>query len=112
MNDPAHHSGGWADNPVVRRRIRIALYVLCALLLIVELFVSRTGHNRIESIPLMYAVYGFGSLVFAVVVARGDRKSTRLNSSHVATSYAVFCLKKKKQNRNTHTATTAPHQSG
>src|SRR5437870_7382121 len=27
----------------------------------------------------------------------GDRKSTRLNSSHVATSYAVFCLKKKKK---------------
>src|SRR5690625_5862203 len=30
----------------------------------------------------------------------GDRKSTRLNSSHVAISYAVFCLKKKnKQHR-------------
>src|SRR5207253_10691166 len=28
-------------------------------------------------------------------VAREDRKSTRLNSSHVAISYAVFCLKKK-----------------
>src|SRR5690625_6613515 len=28
-------------------------------------------------------------------VARSDRKSTRLNSSHVAISYAVFCLKKK-----------------
>src|SRR5215510_13394854 len=28
---------------------------------------------------------------------RRDRKSTRLNSSHVASSYAVFCLKKKKQ---------------
>src|SRR6266508_5404132 len=28
-------------------------------------------------------------------IARGDRKSTRLNSSHVAISYAVFCLKKK-----------------
>src|SRR5690625_6948395 len=27
----------------------------------------------------------------------GDRKSTRLNSSHVAISYAVFCLKKKKR---------------
>src|SRR5699024_11844793 len=26
-----------------------------------------------------------------------DRKSTRLNSSHVSTSYAVFCLKKKKR---------------
>src|SRR5690349_22895787 len=32
-----------------------------------------------------------------------DRKSTRLNSSHVEISYAVFCLKKKKQN-NDHTA--------
>src|SRR3712207_7132840 len=29
-------------------------------------------------------------------VARGDRKSTRLNSSHANISYAVFCLKKKK----------------
>src|SRR5215208_7616907 len=29
-----------------------------------------------------------------------DRKSTRLNSSHVAISYAVFCLKKKKTNTN------------
>src|SRR5690625_5416999 len=28
-----------------------------------------------------------------------DRKSTRLNSSHVAISYAVFCLKKKKQHK-------------
>src|SRR5690554_7442125 len=28
-----------------------------------------------------------------------DRKSTRLNSSHARTSYAVFCLKKKKKNR-------------
>src|SRR3989442_2541941 len=29
--------------------------------------------------------------------AREDRKSTRLNSSHVRISYAVFCLKKKKK---------------
>src|SRR5690625_6317566 len=29
-------------------------------------------------------------------VTKEDRKSTRLNSSHVAISYAVFCLKKKK----------------
>src|SRR5439155_21396251 len=32
-----------------------------------------------------------------VELLRSDRKSTRLNSSHVAISYAVFCLKKKKQ---------------
>src|SRR2546426_1706018 len=31
------------------------------------------------------------------LVAEGDRKSTRLNSSHLVISYAVFCLKKKKK---------------
>src|ERR1035441_10723300 len=31
------------------------------------------------------------------LVARLDRKSTRLNSSHLGISYAVFCLKKKKK---------------
>src|SRR5690348_18005903 len=30
---------------------------------------------------------------------RGDRKSTRLNSSHPSISYAVFCLKKKKKKK-------------
>src|SRR5690606_39966789 len=36
----------------------------------------------------------FDNLVLAPI---GDRKSTRLNSSHVKISYAVFCLKKKKK---------------
>src|SRR5438445_8450318 len=36
------------------------------------------------------------SLVFAALARREDRKSTRLNSSHANISYAVFCLKKKK----------------
>src|SRR5207244_13642735 len=44
-------------------------------------------------------------LLAARPVRRGDRKSTRLNSSHQIISYAVFCLKKKKkeqrQNSNT-----------
>src|SRR5437870_7767401 len=44
---------------------------------------------------------------------RGDRKSTRLNSSHVAISYAVFCLKKKtKQKRKSEiTATCFPKKT-
>jgi len=33
------------------------------------------------------------------LVKVGDRKSTRLNSSHDQISYAVFCLKKKKKNK-------------
>src|SRR5437870_7506535 len=41
----------------------------------------------------------------------GDRKSTRLNSSHVAISYAVFCLKKKKKkNRRNNTNSTPEYQ--
>src|SRR2546426_4135269 len=35
------------------------------------------------------------------VRTREDRKSTRLNSSHLVISYAVFCLKKKKQSHTT-----------
>src|SRR5438045_7523224 len=38
-----------------------------------------------------------------------DRKSTRLNSSHLGISYAVFCLKKKNYtNRHSHTTNTTP----
>src|SRR5437773_6825211 len=43
---------------------------------------------------------GAGAALFlsAVPAAGGeDRKSTRLNSSHITISYAVFCLKKKKK---------------
>src|SRR2546422_8201926 len=41
-----------------------------------------------------------------IAVASGDRKSTRLNSSHGYISYAVFCLKKKKQ----HIITSRQHR--
>src|SRR2546429_1534369 len=40
-----------------------------------------------------------------VTPAGGDRKSTRLNSSHGYISYAVFCLKKKKKSNGRHAKT-------
>src|SRR2546427_4148207 len=43
--------------------------------------------------------------------SRGDRKSTRLNSSHSQISYAVFCLKKKKTT-DTHPARDNPLARG
>src|SRR5690625_6017020 len=52
-----------------------------------------------------WSSYRISSSIFLTVTvvmldrSRSDRKSTRLNSSHVAISYAVFCLKKKKTNR-------------
>src|SRR2546426_7586021 len=39
----------------------------------------------------------FGNPLGSERDAGGDRKSTRLNSSHLVISYAVFCLKKKKK---------------
>src|SRR5438034_8014241 len=55
------------------------------------------GHRGSQALPS-----GADSQI-KLVVADGhgpeqDRKSTRLNSSHTVISYAVFCLKKKKQN--------------
>src|SRR5690625_6354569 len=38
----------------------------------------------------------------SATVADADRKSTRLNSSHVAISYAVFCVRKKNTYKHTH----------
>src|SRR5256886_8304038 len=46
-----------------------------------------------------------------VQAGKTDRKSTRLNSSHSQISYAVFCLKKKKQPRLRHTAAVGVPQA-
>src|SRR5699024_11785603 len=49
------------------------------------------GHEVIEAHP-----HTFGGRLRHIGFDESDRKSTRLNSSHVSISYAVFCLKKKK----------------
>src|SRR5690606_18246692 len=48
------------------------------------------------AIPAQHAQGAYGHIPQE---EEGDRKSTRLNSSHVKISYAVFCLKKKKEDR-------------
>src|SRR5690606_40704525 len=45
--------------------------------------------------------FGQPAALLAYELQKRDRKSTRLNSSHVKISYAVFCLKKKKKKRRT-----------
>src|SRR5438034_6968866 len=51
-------------------------------------------------LPLVVVILTALGLVTPQFLAR-DRKSTRLNSSHTVISYAVFCLKKKKQKSRT-----------
>src|SRR5699024_11752005 len=68
--------------------------------------IGKSQQKVLGTNPLSFAVPLKGSpLVIdqsitpsAFVTIREDRKSTRLNSSHVSISYAVFCLKKKKSN--------------
>src|SRR2546429_9907282 len=57
--------------------------------------------STVVAVPPRQDSYG-NQYVFAMLGRRapGDRKSTRLNSSHGYISYAVFCLKKKKINNN------------
>src|SRR5690625_6749235 len=62
----------------------------------------RFGHHQQSAGIFVQPMYNAGSK--GLLILFGDRKSTRLNSSHVAISYAVFCLKKKiKDERDTRT---------
>src|SRR5439155_5720612 len=57
-------------------------------------FNSYRYRNDRKELPLK-SINSRDTRFFDIVLTQRDRKSTRLNSSHVAISYAVFCLKKK-----------------
>ena len=65
--------------------------------------VGKAEAERMRLKASAYKQYGDAAMVSLIletlpkVSLRGDRKSTRLNSSHTVISYAVFCLKKKKK---------------
>src|SRR5574344_2604409 len=74
----------------------VLVFVLTAVVLVMIGFqevVKHTITNLLVKLKILSGMLG------------GDRKSTRLNSSHQIISYAVFCLKKKteyRQHRHTH----------
>src|SRR2546422_7834219 len=61
----------------------------------------RPEHHEPVRLPHVeaHAIRGSDELLPRPVLQRQDRKSTRLNSSHGYISYAVFCLKKKKNTK-------------
>src|SRR3712207_6915198 len=73
-------AGGRNDEVSMMNQIESLIFLLGAAALLAQL-------ARVLKVP--YPVF---------LVLGGDRKSTRLNSSHANISYAVFCLKKKKTN--------------
>src|SRR5256885_8105213 len=66
----------------------------------VDSYSLRPRLNPCPIIERKHTFHFLGRLVIDAIEPYLDRKSTRLNSSHLVISYAVFCLKKKK---NTHT---------
>ncbi len=65
---------GRFDSAESRRSVRKALYVLCALVLIADLFVRRHVDHPWEALPGFYALYGFVACVILVLVAKELRK--------------------------------------
>src|SRR3712207_7520088 len=73
------------------------------------LFRSTKAPGWVENAERMNALYeaptpadaeAADAIIFGTPTRFGDRKSTRLNSSHANISYAVFCLKKKKNTQS------------
>src|SRR2546430_12378634 len=78
-----------------------------ALLVDVQVAEPRIEHPAVGALAdLLHILFERGG---AVVVGKRDRKSTRLNSSHSQISYAVFCLKKKKQYDTYHSTSHVKH---
>src|SRR5699024_11444079 len=60
--------------------------------------ITAGGYKRLLKVILHILNFLFETFRIFKQLLKKDRKSTRLNSSHVSISYAVFCLKKKKNN--------------
>src|SRR5690242_17872808 len=89
------------EGPILRSLLTLAVPIVLANVLqsayqIIDAFwVGRLGGAAIAAVsvsfPVMFLMVAVGA---GLSIAGSDRKSTRLNSSHMSISYAVFCLKK------------------
>src|SRR2546426_8200922 len=91
---------------MIRRPPRSTLFPYTTLFRSVEAVLARDYPVVMAGTAVSAVLVVVGNLVADVLVGwidprirhQTDRKSTRLNSSHLVISYAVFCLKKKKKN--------------
>src|SRR5256885_12962953 len=94
---------------MIRRPPRSTLFPYTTLFRSYPLFLEQVAEHGIDLAGVRHLAHGEmreqrqhlavllpQALLFLHHLHIGDRKSTRLNSSHLVISYAVFCLKKKK----------------
>src|SRR5436305_8121113 len=81
---------------MIRRPPRSTLFPYTTLFRSSRGIYSRNGKKRMHRFPRRRCASRASN---SSATRRKDRKSTRLNSSHVRISYAVFCLKKKKKTK-------------
>src|SRR5260221_6840232 len=84
---------------MIRRPPRSTLFPYTTLFRSADLFLTEAEKQLPASVANLGIREGFWIVMAGGKTDFTDRKSTRLNSSHTVISYAVFCLKKKK---NTH----------
>src|SRR3989454_6350059 len=78
---------------MIRRPPRSTLFPYTTLFRSLRVLLRPRPDHRVDLVDELHAIAPVG--VARIV----DRKSTRLNSSHLVISYAVFCLKKKKKKK-------------
>src|SRR5260221_2798612 len=83
---------------MIRRPPRSTLFPYTTLFRSLRIGALQIIHPKYEPEAVLASIREFRPTYFP---DRGDRKSTRLNSSHTVISYAVFCLKKKKESKRT-----------
>src|SRR2546421_4390098 len=96
---------------MIRRPPRSTLFPYTTLFRSLPLFMEATHAATCFAVTttLMSAIVKPFGRPFRIT-DKGDRKSTRLNSSHDQISYAVFCLKKKKNENRTSATNASAHQ--
>src|SRR4051812_49879183 len=96
---------------MIRRPPRSTLFPYTTLFRSYEIASGGIRNHKPEAMVKAFEIAGYGEndvverfggmyRAFQYGAPPQDRKSTRLNSSHMSISYAVFCLKKKKKHNN------------
>src|SRR5690625_4382635 len=84
--------------PIIKFHTYWKVPTSCRIFIIIKVSGPRTIPIMPTNLKPMYIVSNVNNGLIPILDDKIlDRKSTRLNSSHVAISYAVFCLKKKKK---------------